>query len=228
MGIMSYDSTTKISPEYDEIKQIDKDTGLYLVTNNKKQGVINNSGNIIIYLEYDQIGIDSSKYNSNNIKNQYLLYDTCIPVKRNNKWGIFDKNGRQILADEYDELGCSAGTGSSSNQSINANNILLVPEYEGIVVKKNEFYGLIDSKGEQLLPVVLKSIYSTTSAGEETYYMVYNEQVINVITYIETYVKPKNNNSNLNNSQQNNVNNNNQNVEGNTAVTNQQSNNNIQ
>lgn len=190
MGIMSYDATTKISPEYDEIKQIDKDAGLYLVTNNKKQGVINNSGNIVIYLEYDQIGIDSAKYSSNNIKNQYLLYDNCIPVKRNNLWGIFDKTGKQILAVEYDELGCSVGTGSSGNSTISTNNILLVPKYEGIVVKKGELYGLIDSQGKELLPIALKSIYSTTLAGEETYYMIYNEQVMNVITYIETYIKP--------------------------------------
>lgn len=37
MGIMSYNATTKISPEYDNIKQIDKDNGLYLVTKNKNK-----------------------------------------------------------------------------------------------------------------------------------------------------------------------------------------------
>lgn len=68
MGIMSYNATTKISPEYDNIKQIDKDNGLYLVTKNKKQGVVNSNGSIVIYLEYDQIGIDGTKYASNNIK----------------------------------------------------------------------------------------------------------------------------------------------------------------
>lgn len=34
---MSYNATTKISPEYDNIKQIDKDNGLYLVTKNKNK-----------------------------------------------------------------------------------------------------------------------------------------------------------------------------------------------
>lgn len=203
MGIMSYNATTKISPEYDEIKQIDKDAGLYLVTNNKKQGVINNSGNIIIYLEYDQIGIDSSKYSSNNIKNQYLLYDNCIPVKRNNQWGIFDKTGKQILAVEYEDLGCSVGTGTSGTQT---NNILLIPEYEGIVVKKSELYGLMDSTGKELLPIVLQSIYSTTSAGEETYYMVYEDQVRNVLTYIETYVRPTNGSNSSNENKTNTTN----------------------
>ena len=50
-----------------------------------------------------------------------------------------------------------------------------------------------DFEGKDLLPIALKAIYSTTSAGEETYYMIYNEQVMNVITYIQTYVKPSTN-----------------------------------
>lgn len=220
MGIMSYDATTKIRPEYDEIKQIDKDLGLYLITNNKKQGVINNSGNTIIYMEYDQIGVDISKYNSNNVKNQYLLYDNCIPVKRNNQWGIFDKSGKQILPIEYEDFGCSVGAGA--HQIANTNNVLLVPEYEGIVVRKDGLYGLIDSKGNQLLPIALKSIYSTTSEGEETYRMIYNNQEMNVITYIQTYVRPttENNSPNENNTNTNdNVNGNNTN-ENNTSNTN--------
>lgn len=202
MGIMSYDATTKISPDYDQIKQIDKDAGLYLVTNSNKQGVINDSGSIIVYLEYDQIGVDASRFNSNNIKNQYLLYDNCIPVKKGNLWGIFDKTGRQILPIEYEDLGCSAGAGTSTTQT--TNNILLIPDYKGIVVKKDNLYGIKDFTGKELIPIALKTVYSTTSAGEETYYMIYNDQVMNVITYIKTYVikdnnEPSNNNLNTNN-----------------------------
>lgn len=202
MGIMSYEAATKISPDYDQIKQIDKDAGLYLVTNSNKQGVINNSGSVIVYLEYDQIGVDPSRFNSNNIKNQYLLYDNCIPVKKGNLWGIFDKNGRQILPIEYEDLGCSAGAGNSTTQT--ANNILLIPDYKGIVVKKDNLYGVRDFEGKELIPIALKTVYSTVSAGEETYYMIYNDQVMNVITYIKTYVikdtsKPNENNQNTNN-----------------------------
>lgn len=225
MGIMSYDATTKISPDYDQIKQIDKDTGLYLVTNSNKHGVINSTGSIIVYLEYDQIGIDSSRFNSNNIKNQYLLYDNCIPVKKGDLWGIFDKNGRQILPIEYEDLGCSAGAGSSTTQT--ANNIILLPEYKGIVVKKDNLYGMKDFEGKDLLPISLKTIYSTTSAGEETYYMIYNEQVMNVITYIQTYVKPNTNQTNNNNQNTNNTNSTANEVNNNTTTNNTQTTNNI-
>lgn len=187
MGIMSVDSSTKIKPEYDSIKQIDKDEGLYLVTNNRKQGVINEYGSIIIYLEYDQIGVNASKY-SDNIQNQYLLYNNCIPVCQNGRWRIFDKTGRQIKNVEYEDLGCSVG-GVAGDK--NANGVLLVPKYEGIVIKSGNLYGIIDSKGEELIPTVVKSIYSTTSAGETNYYMISGEQVINVIDYIEKYVLPE-------------------------------------
>ena len=214
-GIMSHDATTKISPEYDEIKQIDKDTGLYLVTNNKKQGVVNSSGNIIIYIEYDQIGVNADNFSKKHIINQYLLYDNCIPVKQNNKWGIFDKNGGKILPVEYEDLGCKIGAGK---QEPNANNILLIPEYQGIIVKNNNFYGIVDSNGKTLIPIALKTVYSVIASGEETFYMIYNEQKMNVIAYIQKYVKPENTNNNTN---QNNTNNeNNTNTVGNNQETN--------
>lgn len=184
MGIMSYNAETKISPQYDNIKQIDKDSGLYLVTNNQKQGVVNSTGNTVIYLEYDQIGVNSSQYASNKIKNQYLLYDKCIPAKKNGMWELYDKTGKKITNETYSDLGCV-----KSGQE-NANDILLVPQYEGIIIKKNDLYGLIDSQGNALLPIALQSIYSTTSAGEDTYYMIYNGKRMNVIDYIKKYVRP--------------------------------------
>ncbi|MBR1803198.1 MAG: WG repeat-containing protein [Clostridia bacterium] len=187
MGIMAHDATTKIKPEYDEIKQVDKDANLYLVTNNKKQGIVDGNGNIVLYLEYDQIGIDSTKFATNYIKNPYLLYDTCIPVKRANLWGLYDKNGKEIVPIQYDALGCSVGSINTNDRT--ANHILLIPDYEAIVVRKGELYGVFDLNGKQLLPAVLTSVYSVTSAGEDTYYMTYQGQVINVIDYLNKYMK---------------------------------------
>ena len=192
VGIMSYDAKIKIAPEYDAIKQIDKDSGLYLATKNKKHGVVNSSGSIVLYLEYDQIGVNSNQYMSNKIKNQYLLYNKCIPAKKNGTWELFDKTGKNIVGTgtTYQDLGCSVG-GSKNDK--NSNSVLLVPQYEGIVVRKNNVYGLIDSDGKSLLPIALQSIYSITSEGEETYYMLYNNQLMNVIDYIKKWVRPEKN-----------------------------------
>ena len=213
MGIMSYDSTTKIRPEYDEIKQIDKDNGLYLATNNGKQGVVNENGSIIIYLEYDQIGIDGTQFEKNNVKNQYLLYDNCIPVRRNNTWDLYDKTGNRLTDKGYTAFGCTRF--ETTNVDGTPNSLLLVPQYEGIVVQEGEYYGLIDSQGNELLPSVLTSIYLVTNNGQETYEMIYNEQRINVISYIELYVEnagqtndeAENNNQTQNNENQNTANN---------------------
>ena len=168
MGILSTDGTTKIEPNYDEIKQISKDLNYYLVSNNKKYGVINHNGNIVIYLEYDKIGIDESRFNSNGIDNAYILFGKCIPVFQNNKWGIYDIDGKVVLPLEYDSIGCLVG---SQNNNISSNNVVVIPQYEGIVVGQGEQYGIYSSDGERYVPVRLDSVYSQTINGEEKYYM---------------------------------------------------------
>ncbi len=220
MGIMLHDATTKISPEYDDIKQIDKDNGLYLVKNNNKYGVINSKQSIIVYLEYDQIGINNSTYPE--AENQYLLYNKCIPAKQNNKWCLFDKTGRKLTDLIYDDFGCSVGAKVSGDQ--NAKNVLLIPRYEGIVVKNGDLYGLIDSEGKLMLESVLASFYSITSTGTTTYYMTVQDIAQNVIEYIREHVRPEdtndeNNNQNETTNQETNQENNNQN-----EATNQETN----
>ncbi len=173
MGILSTDGTTKIEPNYTEIKQISKDLDYYLVSNNDRYGVINHNGNIIIHLEYTQIGVDGSRFNSNGLDNPYILFDNCIPVMQNNKWGMFDINGNQILPLEYDEMGCLLGT--QTNQV--GNNVLVIPQYEAIVVGKGDKYGIISSLGKEYVQMALDSVYSQTVNGEEKYYMTFTRQV---------------------------------------------------
>ena len=50
-------------------------------------------------------------------------------------------------------------------------------------------YGIVSSNGKQILPAVLESVYSVTSAGQQVYYMIYNNQVINLLDYLDKYVK---------------------------------------
>ncbi len=171
MGTLSLTGATKIPIAYDEIKQIDKNLNLYMVKSNNKYGVINQSGNVIIYLEYDKIGVDTTQFENNNIKNQYLLFDNCIPVQRDKKWGFYDKLGKQIVGLKYDEIGCTVRTQEgTSNQ-----NLLIIPEYQAIVVgnntKNGKKYGLVNSLGEELIGCVLDTIYLVTTSGQDTYWM---------------------------------------------------------
>lgn len=169
MGILSSDGATKIEPNYTEIKQISKERNYYLVSNNNKYGVINQNGNIVIYLEYDKIGIDENNFNSNGIDNAYILFDNCIPVRQNNKWGILDINGNPILPVEYDSIGCIGGGTSNANSS----NVLIIPQYEAIVVGKEDKFGIINKNGEEYVPIILDSVYCITSSGEDKYYMTF-------------------------------------------------------
>ena len=186
MGILSADGTTKIEPNYTEIKQISKDLNYYLVSNNNRYGVINQNGNTVIFLEYDKIGIDEENFSANGIENPYILFDKCIPVQQNGKWRLFDVNGNQIGTMEYDGIGCIVG--SETNRS--ANNVLIIPQYEAIVVGVNEEYGIINNSGEEYVPIMLDSVYSITSSGEDTYYMTFTMPVqVNgeIVEQQETY-----------------------------------------
>lgn len=55
------------------------------------------------------------------------------------------------------------------------NNVLIIPEKEGIVVYKDGLYGVINSSGRTLLPIQLKKIYIETNNGKNNYYMVYGD-----------------------------------------------------
>lgn len=169
MGILSYDGSTKIEPNYTEIKQISKDLNYYLVNNNERYGVINHNGNIVIHLEYDKIGIDESRFNSNGIDNPYILFDNCIPVQQNEQWGLFDINGNVILPVEYDQIGCVNGTQANEIGT----NVVVIPQYEAIVVGKDELYGIVSSSGDEYVQMILNSVYSQRIGGEDKYFMTF-------------------------------------------------------
>lgn len=168
---------------------IDKESGLYLVKSGNKYGVLGDQGNTIIHLEYDQIGIDSSKFPSNNIKNKFLLFDEIIPVNQNKKWGFFNKTGEPIIPVEFDVIGCVA----NSKENPNWNNVLTIPSYKSVVLgkikdKKVE-YGIYDNTGKELVPCRLISVYSITSAGLDTYNMEFEGQTLDVEQYIKRVYK---------------------------------------
>ena len=169
MGILSSDGRTKIEPNYTEIKQISKELNYYLVKNNEKYGVINQNGNIVIYLEFDQIGIDEEEFTSNDIDNPYILFDNCIPVMQNDRWGVFDINGQQLIPVEYSEMGCINGTTTDRV----SNNVVIIPEFESIVLGNDDKYAIFSSLGEMYVPLILDSVYSITTSGEDQFYMTF-------------------------------------------------------
>ncbi len=180
VGILSKSKETKVQIIYDSIELMDSDAGLYVAKKDNKYGVIDIKGNIKIYIENDEIGIDISKFTQNNIKNNYLLADNLIPVRKDKNWGLYDKNGKQVVDFEYDSFGYIA----SSNKD--ALNLLVIPNYNVVVACKNKKYTLINSSGNQLFGAVADDIYMTISGGERHYYIAVNDQKMDAEAYLDS------------------------------------------
>lgn len=189
VGIISKEKQTKVSVSYDNIELMDNDSNLYLIQQNNKYGVIDINGNIKIHPEYDKIGIDINLFKYNNVKNGYILIDSLIPVQKDNLWGLFDKAGNKIVDFKYNNLGYV------QNSSQNINNLLIVPNYDVIVVEKDGKYNLITLKGKEVIGSFVDGIYTTIEGGETKYYISYNEKTIDLLPLLKQYSASSNNKS---------------------------------
>lgn len=195
MGIMvisNQGSKIVITPAYDGILQIND--SLYLVSNIdkdnniQKYGIINKNNKKIVDVDFDEIGLDMNQISKYDVQNAYILYDDCIPVKKDNLWGFFSLSKADLIVEPtYDEIGCIIGTSTASA----ASNGILVPDYEGIVVKKDEKYGLINSSGKVLINMVATKFYENTINGKTEYFFTYNDQEYNLVEFlIENGIQP--------------------------------------
>ena len=223
VGIINLNGTIKIEPIYNSISSLDKKSDLYLVEKDKKYGVVK-SGNItIIYPEYDKIGIDTQNTTAT-IENQYLILDTLIPVCQNNQWGAFNKEGKLILKVEYDALGSNIPTVEINGIKKTVTPVLSIERCNGVVVKKDNKFGLIDITGKELVPIVVDNIYKVDNLESENtnYFMLYNNTELNIIERLIVAGLLEDNNSQEEQSENNNttVNNEMSNTIGNTVAGN--------
>jgi len=201
VGILSANGEVKISLDNDELQLLDNDLRLYLATNNGKKGVIDEYGKVILHKEYDEIGVDSTLFPNNDIENKYILFDRAIPVKKDGKYGLYNIKGEEILPLNYSGFGYV----QSTTKEKSVNNLLIIPEYEGIVLsveygdekEKNKKYGIVNSLGEELVPFGLDEIYSITSQGKDEYKVVYRggELSLSEIKFNPTSTSNEKNNS---------------------------------
>ena len=194
VGIINLDGTTKIEPTYDSISVLDKNAGLYLIQKNKKYGVVKSGNVTVIVPEYDNIGLTNLSSNSI-IDNKYFLLDKLIPVYKDNKWGAFNKNGKLILKLEYDEFGCSETSVEINNVEKAVEPVITIERCKGVVVKKDEKYGVIDLDGKEMVPIAVESIYAMKNIEDEDsrYFMIYNGEELNIIErlILAGFIKPK-------------------------------------
>ena len=170
----------KIKANYDNLVLIDKEKDLYLAQNNNLYGVVDGIGKTIIYLEYNQIGIDVSQYTQNQVKSGYVLLNKLIPVKQGNKWAIYNTEGTKLTDFIYDKIGSI-----TSNNSATTYNLLTIPESYTIVVGRDKGYNFIGLDGAEIFKNVLfTDAYIRVSSGLTQYFMVWNEKEYNIIDMI--------------------------------------------
>ena len=180
MGIKDSDGKDKIKTQYQDIGLISQDMKLYVVKKDDRYGVIDVTEEVVIPIVFDQIGINISTFENNNLKNNYVIFDKIIPVMRDDNWGLFDLNGKQLCKNVYDGFGCVVSS------SKNAKSVLAIPDYELIVAKKDKKYYLLNKNGEEIgKGIDFDAIYMEIEAGKTTYYVSRNEATADLETIIE-------------------------------------------
>ena len=185
-GIMTKEAEIKVNINYDEIRIIDNQKGLFLVKQNNAYGVINIEGTPVINPDYKQIGIDTSKYAQNGVENKYILLDEVIPVKnQDDLWGFYNINGEKITDFKYKNIGCD------TTPVNNTYSTLVIPSYKIIVVQNDKYYNLVTVKGEELIPGnIVDAVYLKIdpTTGQNKYFMTSNgfTKVLNIEEWLES------------------------------------------
>jgi len=191
IGLFEKDGTRKIGLIYEDIISMGKNSNLYVVKSNNQFGVVDGNksenDNIIIYPQYDQIGIDVNNYLYNGVKNGYIILDDLIPVRLGNVWAIYNKQGKNISNGfKYVSIGCN-----NIKSGNNIYSLLQIPDAKLIIVKdQSNKYGFMDITGnDAIAPFVLDQIYIKTSNGVDSYWMSYTvngeEKELNVLDYLK-------------------------------------------
>ena len=88
-----------------------------------------------------------------------------------------------MLNVEYDGFGCNLETVEINGIRKGVKPVFIIERCNGIVIEKNEKYGLVNTKGEELVPIAVDNIYEVENPENENskYFMFYNGKELNII-----------------------------------------------
>ena len=66
--------------------------------------------------------------------------------------------------------------------------MIVIPEYEAIVGRKDGLYGLYNSSGKELILPLVTDMYVINNSGENQYYLTYQGTTMNIIEYLQNTV----------------------------------------
>ena len=138
--------------KYDEIKPVNPIKNIFAVKKDNKYGLIDNTGNEIVPLQYDHFHYANNELVAVQKGNKWGLIDNAgkeivplqydnfhyannelVAVKKGNKWGLIDNAGKEIVPLQYDHIG-------------DGNNGLLA-------VEKGNKWGVVDNAGQEIVPL---------------------------------------------------------------------------
>ncbi len=112
VALMSIKDGKAIIPlgDYSTLAIYSEEKQVYLVSRNKKYGLIGSNGNQIIPIEFDKIGYDLTFYpdeQKNSSIDGKILFTRLVPVMKNEKWGLYtiDGNREKVVDAVYKDLG---------------------------------------------------------------------------------------------------------------------------
>ena len=178
-GIITKEGATKVELVYDDIKTFtNNNQTFYIMEQSKLYGLLDTEGKILLYPEYEQIGINITAYERNGITNGYVFSDTLVPLQRNSKWGLYNLKENKLSDFVYDSFGCPTGPVARTY------GVLQIPEYNIILGEKSKKYNLITAEGKGS-NFIFDSVYISISEGKDKYYAVINGETKDLITFLQ-------------------------------------------
>lgn len=154
---------------YEEITEATNKFDYFVVKNkDKKYGIVNAEGHVIIPIQFEEIGIKEENYSD--ITCKYILNDKYVPVKLDGKWGLYSIEGNKIIEPQFADVGCSlAQSGDSA---------VIIPNLKdgktGIVFlynKEKSFYGVYDADNGEKIAISLTEVYRKVENDQENFYI---------------------------------------------------------
>lgn len=190
-GVLNKDGDTVVYAEYDSIGVENKDEFKNENIRNYnllfdecipvnvagKVGIIDVEGNEKLKCVYDSLG--------------YVANSTTTTKKENANTGSSEEDEEdENTTNKTNTTNTTNTVENSKTTQINEHDsVLTIPEstgIKGIVVNLNGLYGIYDAEAKRLIiPCACTKIYSKTRSGVTTYYLEYDEQELELESYLE-------------------------------------------
>ena len=168
LNIENQEVVRNVTSQYQDIKSITNNFDYFLVENNGKYGIIDVNGNLILPVEFEQIGIDESYYTD--IKCKYILNDKYIPVKQNGLWGLYNIQGKKLIDAQFIDVGCNLAQSGDS--------VVIVPDVKGSITgivflynNENSLYGVYNIETGEKIAISLTEVFKKVENGVDNYYI---------------------------------------------------------